>query len=113
MSHLDTDNIVYVSCVQGDTLRLTVDLDAATGEVDITGWEWKATVRHPGTDALTPMTINVTGPTEGILEISLSPAQTAALAPGDFDWDLEATDTNADVRTLVLGQLRIREDVSP
>jgi hypothetical protein len=113
MTHIKGDDIVYVSTTRGDSLRLSVDLDAATGDVDITGWTWKATVRDPDEVKLVPMTIEVTDVSAGILELSLSPAQTAEMLPADYDFDLEATDTFADVRTLVVGQLRVREDISP
>jgi hypothetical protein len=113
MSTVKSDNIVYVSVTQGDTLRLSVDLNGSTGDVDITGWTWRATVRHPDGTTATPMTTEVTDAAAGILEISLSPEQTSGLGVADYDWDVEATDTFDDVRTLVVGRLRVREDVSP
>jgi len=108
----DETNVVHVAVTQGDTLRLVVDLDAASGEIDITGWTWRCDASYSGGLVLQPMTVEVTDPAKGVLELSLSPEQTAAMMAVDYSWDLEATDTADDVRTLVTGRLRIRSDVT-
>lgn len=103
---------VYVAVTRGDTLRLTVDLDASSGEVDVTDWLWLCQLRTAGGTLAGPMTVEVVEASKGVLELSLTAAQTAALAVADYDWDLQATDTDANVRTLVSGKLRVRADVS-
>lgn len=103
---------VYVAVTRGDTLRLTVDLDAESGEVDITGWSWLCQIKDASGTLAASMTVEPVDPTKGVLELSLSAPETSTIAPADYDWDLQATDGGGDVRTLLTGHLRVREDVS-
>lgn len=108
----DTDETVYVAIYRGDSLLLAVDLDAAGGEVDSTGWTFLCQLRDAADALVVPLTCTPTTPATGGLTLSLTPAQTAALAPADYRWDLQATDLLTNERTLAVGQLRVREDVS-
>lgn len=109
-----TDNTVAVAITRGDTMRLRVTLtDADDAPVDVTGWSWQCQLRiDPDDDALVTIMVEVVDGVGGRLELSLAPDLTAALPVRDFVWDLEARDGNDDVRTVLTGQLRVREDVS-
>ena len=103
---------VNVAITRGDTLRLGVDLGAESGDIDVTGWSFLCQLRDVGGGVAASMSIEVVDPVKGVLELSLAPAQTGALAPADYAWDLQAQDASANVRTLVDGKLRVRADVS-
>jgi hypothetical protein len=103
---------VYVSVTRGDTMRLIVDLGAGSGEIDVTGWSWLCQVRDAEGALVETMTVEVVEAGKGVLELMLSAEQTATMQAQDYVWDLQATDAASDVRTLVRGQLRVREDVS-
>lgn len=107
-----TDETVYVAVPRGDSLFLTVRLGTDSGAADVTGWTWLAQVRDQADVLAATFTVTPTDPTNGVVELTLSPAETGAMTPGDYRWDLQGTDQNADVRTLAVGKLRIREDVS-
>lgn len=95
-------------------MRLGVTLaDEAGAPVDVTGWSWLSQLRtDPDDVALVAIQVEVTDATKGQLELSLAPELTAALPTRDYVWDLEARDTANDVKTVLNGQLRVREDVS-
>lgn len=114
MSHCEQgdDGLVYVSRRRGDSLRLTVDLGADTGDVDISGWTFLAQVRDAADALLATMTATPIDPLAGIFQLDLSGSQTAAMPLGDHDFDVEASDLLGGSRTVVNGQLRIREDTS-
>jgi hypothetical protein len=103
---------VNVAIIRGDTLRLAVDLDAESGDIDVTGWSFLCQLRDAAGGVAATMSTEVLDALKGILQLSLTPGQTGALAPADYAWDLQAQDTAADVRTLVAGKLRVRADVS-
>lgn len=108
----DTDETVYVAIYRGDTLALAVDLDAAGGEVDTTGWSFLCQLRDADGGLVATLTATSTAPETGGLELGLTAEETGLLAPADYVWDLQATDALGSERTLAEGQLRVREDVS-
>lgn len=109
-----TSNTVAVAIHRGDTMRLGVTLaDDAGAPVDVTGWSWLSQLRtDPDDVTLVAVEVAVVDAPGGRLELSLAPELTAALPTRDFSWDLQATDVEGDVRTVLTGQLRVREDVS-
>lgn len=110
----DTTNDVAVWLYRGDTMRLLVELrDASGAPVDITGWTFVSQLRPTADDpSSVPIAITVNDPTSGSLQLELAPVVTAALTVRDYAFDVEATDTTDDVKTLIVGQLRVKEDVS-
>jgi hypothetical protein len=108
----ESSNVVHVSRHRGDSLRLTVDLGGEGGsEIDASGWLWLAQVRKDGV-LMQTMEVTPIDPIKGVIEVGLTSAQTTAMAVDDYDFDVQCTDQAADVRTIVTGRLRIKEDVS-
>ena len=108
----ESTNVIHVSRHRGDSLRLTLDMGGEGGaEIDASGWLWLAQVRKDGTLVQT-MSVTPIDPIKGVVEVGLTAAQTTAMPVDDFDFDVQATDAAADVRTLITGRLRIKEDVS-
>lgn len=104
---------VLVATYRGDSVRVGLALgDAGGAPVDASGWSWLAQLRSAAGGLVDQFAVDTSGSATGAVTLSLTPAQTELLVPADYSWDLQATDTEADVRTLVTGRLRVRSDVS-
>jgi hypothetical protein len=104
-----TDDTVYVSTKRGDTVELVVELyDLVGAPLSITGWNWLVQLRDANDAVVADFAV---APGDSTVGLSLTSSDTTALL-GDYDWDLQATDTGATVETLVTGRLRVKEDVS-
>jgi hypothetical protein len=105
-----------VTMYRGDTAILTVtvtDSDNGDAAKNITG----ATVRYVavrrGTAYITKTVgsgIVLTTPASGILTITLDPADTDDLTPGEYEHEVEITDGDGNVSTVTVGTLTIRKD---
>lgn len=105
------DNTVYVSAFRGDTVELDVTFYDVAGEpLDISNWVWACELRDAADVVVTNFGVYDAGP--GSLLLELTDVTTAGLAVADYAWDLEGTDDETNVKTLVRGQLRIKEDVT-
>ena len=103
------DRLVYVAAYGGDDIDLTVTLRDADGQpVDVDGWIWLAQIRDTDDTLIDEFTVTEVEP--GVLLLSLGAADSAVMGAADYRWDLQATAD--EVRTLVEGRLRIRQDVS-
>lgn len=98
--------------VQGDTYRRQFTFDG----IDITGWTFLSQIRS-GTadDTAVEATLTCTiidGP-NGVMEIVLAPADSETLDPSFIHWwDLQATTDDADVYTIVRGEVTVIAEVS-
>ena len=85
--------------------------------IDITGWVFLAEVRRrPGeASATTPvatMTVTVTDAPGGAFEVSIASGVTKLIGAGDYSYDVQATEADGTVRTLVRGVITFTDDVS-
>lgn len=63
--------------------------DASGNPVNLTGWSAFAQVRlNPGAPMIADLAPVITNPSGGQITIAQTAAQTAAMAPGEFSWDL-------------------------
>jgi hypothetical protein len=92
--------------------------DPATA-VDITGYtaRLQARVRHSDTDAVlsltsTPAAGITLGTTNGTITLALTAAETAALTPGRYVYDLEMVAPAGTVRRLVEGTITVTPEVT-
>ncbi len=109
----ETDTVVYVTCWRGDDVDLDVRfLDADDKLLDVTGWSWLGQLRDAADALAATWAVTEMDPANGYVLMSLDDSVTVGLAVGDFDWDLEGTDGEGTVKTLVVGRLRLKEDVS-
>ena len=67
---------------------------------NVSGWTTKADVRKPGkvTAAIEDIAGAITSADKGIIDIVLTSAQTAALAPGSYEASLRRTDTGGNTQ---------------
>lgn len=76
---------------QGTTYSVTVTVNDDGGTVrDLTGYTGRAQMRRSYyTNSNTAFTVTIDAPTEGIIILSLTAAQTTALKAGRYVYDLE------------------------
>jgi hypothetical protein len=86
--------------------RLTMQESETGPPIDITGWTWEMQIRKRVDDpAILTLTsdgngIDLIDETNGIIEINVSSADTEALEPGTYKYDLEYTNGTETVRLL-------------
>lgn len=102
---------------QGDTFEedFTFETEGATPTpIDVTGYVFRAQIRRRAADddALADFTADIVDGPAGIVQLSLTSEETAALSPGRAVWDLEWTDTLGRVKTHVGGRVRIKAQVT-
>lgn len=90
---------------QGDTYRLKLQYQNGT---DITGWRHWMTLRSEFTDEVAALTTASTvgdypddDAENGIAWIEFTPAQTAIVEPGTYQWDIQAKNIAGDIITLL------------
>lgn len=115
-----TTNIADQTLTRGDTFihRITVKKTDETAK-DITGATVRYTLRTFGTAGAQILQktvgngIQLTTPMDGILDVTLAPAETAMLMPGQrYVYDCEVTTLAGEVGTVQTGTVNIVEDVS-
>lgn len=106
--------ILHLDIYQDDdfvkALQFT-DVDGAA--TDITAWTLKAEIRNTpgGAVVVETFTITKTDAANGEIELSLTDAETLAVAAGSYAWDLERV-LGAATRTLLAGKVTVRADVT-
>ena len=110
-----------LSFVTGDTVRRRViiedpDPDSPDPENpvmvprDLTGYSGRAHVRRKGRDVEPIAILDVSGfGTDGVIDLYLSPEESAKVIR-ESHWDLEITDLNGDVSTILGGPVVPEED---
>ena len=110
-----------ITMYRGDNRTLQVTVKDADGvAVGLTNYTAKFTVRtKPDTDTVTiaktttlAAEIDITDPTNGILEIYIVPADTKDLTPRSYDYDVEITSATSIVSTVVKSTFTIQADIS-
>lgn len=108
------------SIYRGDTWTETwTILDQNGVSVDITGATFKMTLKNNTSDA-DPGVLQLTSPSSGIVitdaatgvvTLTITATQTAALTPSTYEYDIQMNNTGT-VKTLVRGKLTIVADVT-
>ena len=99
-------------CYRGQTYSQGFRLERNKQPIDLTGVAVKSHIRpaeNSGT-LIAEFTAVVSGP-EGRITLNLTAEQTAALTPGVYEWDLQATD-NATVKYWVRGKFVVEGRVT-
>jgi len=102
---------------RGDTFRVRMRLkDASDAYIDLTGYTFLCELRTDPGDAVAETFVvsllTQSGPTLGGVELLLTAAETKALAPANYKWDLEVTFPGGDVQTPIGGKWVLSADVS-
>lgn len=105
-----------LTVIRGDDFRAIVTLQNTNQDpFDLTGYTVKAQVR-PTTDLEAPLTAEfeatiVDPPTDGIIHLHLDHTDTATMT-GDGVWDVQVTDADDNVTTIVRGAVTLIPDVT-
>ncbi len=68
--------------------------------------------KHSGSSSHTTLAVNAMDATGGVILIALTPAQTTALKPGRYVYDVVITDAAGDKTRVVEGSVLVREGVT-
>lgn len=107
-----------LTAVQGDDLRLTVELEDQDGDpVDATGWTVAGQVRETFQgELLVGLTVETQADDPELavneLVVSATALQMQDVPEGAWPWDLRRTAGGPSVRTLLAGTLLIRPNVT-
>ena len=101
---------------QGTTFSSNITLAGSDGAAwDLTGHtvEAKMAKGYESTKTRTTMTTAVANPTTGIITLSLTSAQTAALdAPSRYVYDVELTDSSSKISRILEGIVTVTPEVT-
>lgn len=118
--HCATTNVYDILVDQGATLLRSVGLkSSAKAAVPLTGYTGVMEIREKtaSTSIILLLTTSNGGleinPSAGTVLIIASPAQTSALTPGKYVYDLELTETSTGIVTKIIqGNLIVRAEVT-
>lgn len=106
-----------ISLVKGDSETVSVYLKENEEAVDITGWKFYFTAKENYSDTdddavLKQDVSDFETPTGGWVTFSFTRAETDAVEPGQYYYDIVAKDTESKIKTLVSGVLTIKSRVT-
>ncbi len=114
-------NTYDITIIRGDDQIIRFTVTTSTGAVqDITGWSFKFTVKASLDDAIGSALfqkttggggIALTTPASGIVDVTITAADTAAMA-GRYFYDMQGTDTGGLVHTVRAALFWVRKGVS-
>jgi hypothetical protein len=103
-----------LSIDQGTSYSTFITVSDAAGQiVDLTSYTTSGQIRKTySSSTFTAFTASITNATGGEIKISLTAAQTAALKPGRYVYDVIVTSPTGDVSRVVEGQVDINAYVT-
>lgn len=108
---------IDVTRVRGDTFPFAFNMKDSNGNaVDITGFSYKLSVdtrEEPDdeTTQLFKLTGSITDAANGVVQFTLSEAQSDQ-DPSEYYFDVEQTDDNSKIRTVVKGKWTVVQDAT-
>ena len=99
---------------QGSDFFSIITVEGSDGNIyDLTGYSARGQVRKTYASATSyDLHATINNPTNGLINISLSSTQTAAMRPGRYVYDVEIVDAQNVVTRVVEGQLEITPRVT-
>jgi hypothetical protein len=108
-----TNDLPYIYQSRSYSLRLTLK-DKATGDaINVTGSTFKSQIKRysSSTDIAAEFTFDLTNAATGLVVAILSSEQTAAMAPGPYQWDIDQL-VGGVPNPLAKGELIVEGDVT-
>ena len=97
----------------GDDYALEVTVQDADGAVvDVTAYSFSALVKDEAGNTEATATVEKTDASNGLITVRLTDVQTAGLTGPRLLWDLQQTDGNSRVRTILRGVVNVSSDIS-
>jgi hypothetical protein len=103
-----------LSHIRGDTFKKSLTITDGTNPINITGSTIKFTIKEAN-DAetnLVQVTATLTSPTLGEAQIIVSKELMEAVSVGNFPYDIEWTNATGERTTILIGTIKIEQDVS-
>ena len=100
---------------QGSSYALDLLIKQGGSAMDLTNYTGRAQIRttHTASSASASFTVTKTNASGGVLKMELEPATTAALAAGQYVYDLEIyTANNAIVKRILQGEITLTPEVT-
>ncbi len=100
---------------QGSSYALDLVIKQGGSAMDLTNYTGRAQIRttHTASSASASFTVTKTNASGGVLKMELEPATTAALAAGQYVYDLEIyTANNAIVKRILQGEITLTPEVT-
>ena len=100
---------------QGSSYALDLVIKQGGSAMDLTNYTGRAQIRttHTASAASASFTVTKTNASGGVLKMELEPATTAALAAGQYVYDLEIyTANNAIVKRILQGEITLTPEVT-
>jgi hypothetical protein len=103
-----------ITHIRGDTFSRSIQFSGTTGPIDITGSVIRFSVKKRETDSspIIQEILNISDPTQGIVQCIVPASVMKTLDPGSYIYDMEWTDSNGNVKTVMRGNLTIIYDVT-
>lgn len=101
--------------VQGDDWEMPLSFtDDAGDPMDLTGYSFLAQARTRAAASSTAFafTVDTTDAATGVIVLSVANATTDDVGPGRYEWDLQWTDPDSKVRTLMRGVITVIAEVA-
>lgn len=101
--------------VQGDDWRAELTIDDANGDpLDMTGYTFLAQARTKAKSASVAFsfTVDTTSAASGVLVLEVADTVTVDVNPGTYEWDLQWTDGDGKIRTILRGVVTVLAEVS-
>ena len=105
-------NRIVLNMVKGDTFEFTVKFEDLSADLSAAAFTIKS---NPTGAAVVQKTIansGITKVSDGLYDVKVDPADTSTVAAGRYMYDLQVTESNGDVHTIMLGVMNIVQDVT-
>lgn len=103
-----------ISHTRGDTFNRTIKFTDASGALDITGSTVVFSIKKQVDDA-TPYftkTFTISNPTEGEAVLTITATESKSFEIGTYVYDIQWTDSNGNVKTVLKGNFTVTYDVT-
>lgn len=100
---------LHLDIYQGDDFSVDLDFD-----IDLTGYTLTSQIRHEPSDSspAETLTVTMTDAANGLVELSLTAAETADLIAQRYWWDLQWTEPSGDIRTVLRGRATVTAEIT-
>lgn len=104
--------VLHYTIVQGDDFYDTWTFAENSVAMNLSAYTFAAKLDGPALTSPVSFTIGTSSAANGILVVSLTDVQTAALATGRYDWDFQWTDGNTRIRTVLAGRFTVLDQTT-
>lgn len=99
---------------KGDYLPLTITLVQPNGNpLNLTGYTAHSHIRsNYGDEVIYPFSVSIPVPSSGQVNLTLTSATSAGIAPGSYIWDFQVREPSGNIRTYLAGDVTVYDEVT-